>query len=561
MSGVRVAGLVLVAAALALLVGDVARVVARLSFDYDLLLWGDDYFMTSMLKLAHGLPVYTSVADANSTVYSPGGPWLHHALLSPLGLGTSLLANRLLSQLWLWVAVGLAVVAVVALARRSDSWPEERGARAVVVALAVATLGLAAYANPVTDSLHPTNLELVTLAATLLVLVRFPSLSARARFALLVVLPVVALLAKQTAGAAVTLALCAAAFRDAKGARLRRALAALVPLASLAGALVALTVGTHGLFETWAFDILARHPFDWWKVKDLYAGYFLLFAPALATVGFQAWRVLGGQDAGARGAAWLRAATLPLAYAPFALAALFKTMGGPNNLAVVGFLLVVLALPVWATELAGASRAASGRSLPRAAALGVLAAAQIGVLYPRRRVPDRHDRDNARLICDYAAERMAAGERVHLGRGSVCYLRGGVPVPLDRLSSIVEVTVAGRGAELGFHGRIARSEYDVLIVPLNDLLWFGKDFWSVFSERYRPFFATRGELDNDFWFDGWQGFVSWPMVFFERVSDRGRHHVRAEGGAAAEAPGGARSSSDVPGALPQSPRADAAPPR
>jgi hypothetical protein len=118
-------------------------------------------------------------------------------------------------------------------------------------------------------------------------------------------------------------------------------------------------------------------------------------------------------------------------------------------------------------------------------------------------------------------------------------------VPLDRLSSIVEVTVAGRSAELGFHGRIARSEYDVLIVPLNDLLWFGRDFWEVFSARYRPFFATRGELDNDFWFDGWQGYVSWPMVFFERVGEHGRHRVAGDAGP--RDPGADPGAADAPG--------------
>jgi hypothetical protein len=100
-------------------------------------------------------------------------------------------------------------------------------------------------------------------------------------------------------------------------------------------------------------------------------------------------------------------------------------------------------------------------------------------------------------------------------------------VPVDRLNSIVEVTVAGQSSELAFRRRVEDSTYDVLILPMKDLLWFGGDFWRTFSVRYRPFFATHGELDNDFWFDGWQGYVSWPMVFFERQSERGRHRVDA----------------------------------
>jgi hypothetical protein len=522
----RAAAASLVAVAVVIVALDVARVVARLGFDYDLLLWGDDYFMTSMLKLAAGLPVYTAVADANSTVYSPGGPYLHHALLAPFRLGTSLLANRLLNQAWLAAGVLLGTYTVIVVLRPSGGAPPGKLGRALLVVGAAAVIGLTLYANPVADSLHPTNLETIVLAATVLALARWTELPRGRRLALAVLLPVLALLVKQTAGAAVGLSLAWQLHRSGTGGFLCRAVRAAVPVVALGMAFAALSLGTHGLFKTWAFDILARHPFDWWKVKDLYAGYFLLFVPSLLTVTVVGLRAL--RRGAAEDGPWLRSLGLSIAYAPFALAALFKTMGGPNNLAVLGFLLVLAALPVWARaiRLAGSWPGTAGRgSRLWATTAWLAAAAQIGILYPRRRVQDGNDLANARVICEYASRRMACGERVHLGRGSVCYLRGGVQVPLDRLSSIVEVTVAGRAAELGFHGRVSRAEYDLLILPLNDILWFGGDFWRAFTGRYRPFFMTHGVLDNDFWFDGWQGYVSWPMVFFERVGDRGRHDV------------------------------------
>jgi hypothetical protein len=183
--------------------------------------------------------------------------------------------------------------------------------------------------------------------------------------------------------------------------------------------------------------------------------------------------------------------------------------------------------PLFVAEPASAGTLVS-RFLPWA--LPLLLGAQLGLLHPRRRVPDAHDADNARLICDYAAHRTRCGENVFLGRGSVCLERGGVAAPIDRLSSIVEVTVAGRAAELGFHERVRSEQYDVLIIPMNDLLWFGGDFWKSLRARYTPFFQTKGELDNDFWFDGWQGYVSWPMVFFERARDRGKHRVDGASG-------------------------------
>jgi hypothetical protein len=502
---------------LSMVIVDIERVVVRLGFDYDLLLWGDDYFMTSMAKLAAGLSVYTAVSDANSTVYPPGGPWLHHALLAPFGLDASLLANRILNQAWLVLAVTLGTMAVIELARAAGSLPASRPARGVFGAVAASVLALTAYANPVADSLHPTNLELVTLAATELALASWLRLSVRARVFASLTLPVLALLAKQTAGVAVTGALAAALVLTSRGSAARRALAAAVPILALALALTLLTTGTHGLFKTWAFDVLSRHPFDWRKPSELSAGYVLLFAPCLVTVVASAVMErarLGHSD-------FHRALLLPLAYAPLALAALFKTMGGPNNLAVLGFLLVLAALPIWQGSLFGAHEARRWTVV----VVGAVAAAQLGLLYPRRRVPNALDRENARIICEYASRRMRCGERVHLGRGSVCYARGGVAVPLDRLSSIVEVTVAGRAAELGFPGRVRDTEYDVLILPMNDLLWYGGDFWRELRARYVPFFSTRGELENDFWFDGWQGYVSWPMVFFERLADHGRHRV------------------------------------
>jgi hypothetical protein len=293
-----------------------------------------------------------------------------------------------------------------------------------------------------------------------------------------------------------------------------------VPCVSLGAALIALTLGTGGLFKTWAFDVLAHQPFEWWKATDLYDGYFLLFVPSLVTVLVD--QVALARDASDGAAAARRVATLPAAYAPFALAALFKSMGGPNNLALLGFLLVVCALPAWLVSLSSGSSSSRASRLRAIAAFGV-AALQIGVLYPRRRVQSQSDADNARLICDYVARRMACGERVHLGRGSVCYARGGVRVPVDRLNSIVDASVGGRRAELGFYGRVTAEEYDVLVLPIRDLVWLGGDFWTSFQGHYRAFFSTRGELDNDYWFDGWQGYVSWPMIFFERQRDKGRH--------------------------------------
>lgn len=506
------------AAALALLGLSVERVVRRMGFDYDLLLWADDFFMTGMYKLLAGVPLYSAVADANSTIYAPGGAYLHHALLAPLGLSTSLLANRVLGQLWLAAAVGLSTATVVSLARARGAYPPARRDRALFALVAASLLGLAMYANPVADALHPSNLELAVLAAAQLVLARWEDLSEGRRRLWLLALPAAALLAKQTAGVAVTLSLAGWALGGSSEGWQRRCGRALLPVVSLALILAALVWVTDGMFRVWGLEILRAQPYEWWKASDIYAGYFLLFAPVVITAAAGAV-VLARRERRPGDAGWLRAASIPAVYAPFALMALFKAMGGPNNLAALGFL---AAPPALALLLPAPFTSARRRT--EALVLGVLAV-QAALWYPRRRVPEEADREKARLICEYAAARMRCGERVLLGRGSVCYARGGIRVPVDRMNSIVEVAVAGRGEELGFFGRVARREYDVIILPVDDLVWFGGPLWEIMKDRYRPFHMTRGEAEGDFWFHGWQGYVTRPMVFWERIEDAGRHAV------------------------------------
>jgi hypothetical protein len=152
-----------------LCVDALGRAALSASLPFDLNFWSEDYFMTSMLRLARGAPVYGPLGEASSSIYAPGGPWLHHALLAPLGLSTSVLANRLLSQLWQLGAVALGVLAVIAIAKRSSVWPKARSARFASAALVTSALLLSVYANPVATSLHPVAWETCACRAVLLV--------------------------------------------------------------------------------------------------------------------------------------------------------------------------------------------------------------------------------------------------------------------------------------------------------------------------------------------------------------------------------------------------------
>ncbi|HVU00879.1 MAG TPA: hypothetical protein VHE30_03975, partial [Polyangiaceae bacterium] len=219
---------VLVPGAAVLVALHVSRIAERLRYPYDLILWGDDYFMTSMAKLAAGVPLYGPLADANSTVYAPGGAWLHHALLAPFHLDTSLHANRVLTLCWLTLALAVGTFTVSKLSRRRDGALESRVDESLSAALAFLVLALVALSNPVGDSLHPTDLELLVLSSSLAVLAAWRELSPGRRLVANVLLPAAAVLSKQTAGLAVTGALAAASFLDAEGPIARRLRASVV---------------------------------------------------------------------------------------------------------------------------------------------------------------------------------------------------------------------------------------------------------------------------------------------------------------------------------------------
>lgn len=492
------------AVGLALSVDALRRVVQRLAYATDLNFWSEDYFMTSMQKLAAGTPVLTSVADANSTIYSPGQAYLHYALLAPFGAATSLTANRMLAQGWQLAAIAIGTVVGVDLLRRWDVWPPSRFQRVGAALLIATALLLCAYSNPVADALHPTNLEELCLVASAWALLRYPELSPRRQWASVLLLPALAFLAKQSAGAAVALALAWVALRS--GSKPRAIAAALSPVLTA----LALDLWTRGMFRVWGIEILAAHHFEASKVWDLYGGLGRWYA-LLALVSIMSVR---------RGnPAVRRVALLGLIYAPFAIAALFKVLGGPNNLSSLGFVLALGAVPTliaWARTWPGT-------------AVGTLSSAalllQLVVWFPQRYVPTTDDEARAEAICSYAAERLRCGERVWLGRGATCYARGGHSVPLDRMTSIHEVGEAGRFAELGLLDRIRHQEYDVILLHQADLTWLGPRFWPLLNASYRLFHASEENVHGDYWIHGFQGYGSRRVLYFERKRDAGTHRA------------------------------------
>jgi hypothetical protein len=273
--------------------------------------------------------------------------------------------------------------------------------------------------------------------------------------------------------------------------------------------------GTGGHFTLWGFSLLAAQGLEAGsKVTDALSSVVVRFVPALLVPLLFAPRALQRRTDGDR--AWLRAALIPLAYAPAAIGGFVKALGAENNLAALGFFAVVVAVAAL-VKLA---------SEPRWAGAAIaIALAQLVLLHPQRRVPTAWDWKNAAHICEFASARMACGERVLLGRGTSCY--GRHALPLDRMVNVHEAWVAGRAAELGTWGRLERGDYDLVLVHQTDLHRFGKLMWPRLAAGYRAFHSTPQGPPGDFWTDGWQGYASNRMLFFEKKSAAGEHAIGA----------------------------------
>src|SRR5882724_12558138 len=62
------------------------EIALRIGYPCDLMMWSESPFMTNMMKLVHGIPIYTDPSDLNSYIYTPGLEYLTYAILGPLGL-------------------------------------------------------------------------------------------------------------------------------------------------------------------------------------------------------------------------------------------------------------------------------------------------------------------------------------------------------------------------------------------------------------------------------------------------------------------------------------------
>lgn len=461
--GVRWA-LVAPAVALVLLLG--WELVGRIPFPWDGYIWSETPFMTDMLKLTAGQPVYTNIADANSMIYSPGLAYLTYGVLRPFGLQVDVRFCRAVC-----VAVGGAGAlcaagfmnrAVVALGP-ADS--RTGGTRWRVFAIAAAVLVV--FKNHTSDALHPDNLYILHAAGTLLLTSR-AFVGRRYSDALIAVAFAAAgILAKQTAVLSVGGVAALLVVTNWKSWRVPRVLG-LLAVGAVVVSLAAWPLVRNANARFFAFELVSHHPLEIQQLKLLFsqditgvphrAILYLTGAPALFYVLFHSndrvrrlfvpWLVVGVFE------------VLP------SLASYFKILGTPNSLFIVDLWLALAVVPLaWTIATRGDSEAPS--PLVRAGAAGLLLLLVVALVPSKMRPSAVHWKTLEQMDAAVAQD-LRDGKRILVSSAVMPQVHAGrLDVPLDREACTWELGWAERLHLASTNGRLRDRYYDKVYVHTN----------------------------------------------------------------------------------------------
>ncbi len=449
----------------------------RLVFPWDLFVWAESPFMTNMLKLHNGVPLYTTPADANSFVYSPGLEYLTWALLRPLGLHLDIRFCRLVAVAVGFLAAWLAARSAVRIALA----PGGRAIPARAEWVFAGVFALVVFKNLTADVPHPDNLHMLHFAATFLLGVE--ALRRRsARWALAAALVAgVGVLAKQVAAGGLVGLLGAFLLAGRLPGR-TLALCTGVGAAAWIASLALLLGPEYASFYT--FELPSLHPFSP-KLFELFSHVY--FAPhrLLLWVGgacavWWIWR----PDPALRPylLLWLG---LGLTEVLPGLGGYFKAMGTWNNLGIVDLWLAVALGPLLARAF-GEATAADGPGTPDAVGRRgwlLFGAVLLLALIPMRLPPDPALRSYCEQLDQLVGRDLERGRSVLVAHGAMFGIRNGaLGVPLDRANSLVELRVGGQGHRAHTARRLAEAHYDRIYLNSR---WYGQAVERARKRHYR----------------------------------------------------------------------------
>jgi len=450
----------------------------RLQFPWDLYIWPESPFMTNMLKLDMGQPLFGLPADGNSFVYSPGLEYLTFALLKPLGLNLDIRFCRVVN-----VMVGVLAGLIATLALRpavATVAPNNRSPKLVWLGGGIAVLVI--FKNFTADVTHPDNLVMLHTAGVFLLTLwawrekRFGVAVAAMVFA------GIGVLAKQILLFAFLGPVLVFARFNPWGWRKWFALAV------IGGVIAALTL----IAMTWSpnakFYLLKLLPsqginlsrFYWMMIDLVTADRAFLLMLGLMSVG-----VLWGSGVAGREYVQFCVALGLFSVCPN-VASYVKSMGIWNNLIIFQLWLLLLAWPALVLWLSRVIDERASRNSDCGLfnwTLATVLTAFVVLLFPSKTPAHRTMYAACSEIQNRVDADVKAGRRILVGHGMMYQLRAGVrEVPLDRVNSIVEFKFAGRGDLSYFPERIRQRYYDRLYLVLES--WYPDDVREVIEQNY-----------------------------------------------------------------------------
>jgi len=467
------------------------EVALRARYPWDLLMWSESPFMTNLLKLHGGEPVYSPPGDVSSFVYSPGLEYVTYALLAPVGRVLDVRFCRLVN---IAIGFGAAAVAAIIAIRVARTLAGARSGRTFGALLCGAILVV--FRNFTADVLHPDNIQM--LHATLTLLLSLEAAASR-RFALALAAVGFAAVGVWTKQVEV-LAVVGAAIAVLANARWSsaRALAIVATGAVVTAVAVAVLLASpYARFHL--LDLLLEQA--WHRpmglpklvaaVEPFFFGHRLLLLALAVDAIRRLWRA-GGEPGRRFVVAW---AAVGVTTAVPCLSAYLKPMGTWNNLGLLDlwmFLPVAIVLATRATTPVG----------PEFRLRRALVVAFVLALCPMKLPPTAAMYAYGEALDGAIQADVAAGRRVLLGHGTMPLIRAGATaVPRDRANTTLELLAAGRTAELRpMVRRFHDGFYDRIYLNSN---WYDGMTLAI-SERYRE----TGAIEQA----GWLPTFPWSFV-------------------------------------------------
>lgn len=470
----------------------------RVQFPWDLFIWPESPFMTNMLKLELGQPVFSPPADSNSFVYSPGLEYLTYAVLEPFGAHLDIRYCRLVNVSFGVLAGLLAGLGI----QRALQWlaPNLTGSRSGWLGCGVAVLVI--FRNFTADVTHPDNLVMLHTAGVFFLTFR----AWRAKtYGLAIAAMVFAgwgVFAKQI----LLLAFLGPALiflRFNPWGWRKGLLLLLIGAVSAMTALVVMVWPPHARF--YLLELLPRQGLHltrvYWMIIDLVtADRAFLLVLGIIAAGLL-WR------SGRPGREYVQfcAAIGVFSVCPN-MASYVKAMGVWNNLIIFQLWLLLLvwpALGLWLTRATNRREPAPDEVRLFDGTLATLLVVFVSLLFPAKLPPHR----SMYAVCEEIQARVTAdvqaGRRVLVGHGMMYLLRAGSrAVPLDRANSILELKFAGLADRSRFPERIRQRYYDRLYLTVEQ--WYPPEFAAEIERYYQleaviPAPVPRNHVESGFY--------------------------------------------------------------